>query len=525
MLRFALSTALLTTGQLELADVALADVRKVPAELQGRVRYLTLDEFTPAQRASAKKVLDGHVNGLSRETDLTPLAVVNGSAGAVLRLALDDYGWDRKVYEQLKDQDPYDHVTIETVSEPAVATGFVWRNVNGKPDQRYLRENGRLVGKLELKSGLFFPWIRQQWGRGGKPPVPVDAGLQRRTGKQRVLADRLGKGVAELARLTRSEVPILKAAWFFNQTAAGEGRTPNYYDFLGIANEKAFQDLVGFDAQKKRRKVEIREVVAVSGVSPADVRAIVRETAEDGGYWKTYDFRRALDRVNGLRVLGRDIDTEFANAGANDAATEQQGPLPNGLWAWFLGNNAGVRQDTAPDFAASDHQSKSNDHRVHINVSCLRCHRPGGMNDIDTYIRNLIQPPLALQSPDYKVLRQLRQQYLRRLVPFVERDRAAYAAAVLECTGWPVETYQAAYAAFWERYEDAKVDLAWAARDLGVKPQAFKAALSASLLATGSLDNVLAVFLLDGQRKRTIGIRQWEEAFPLARQLMKGSIP
>lgn len=514
-----------TVGQLDLADLAVADLARVPAEHRHQVRYLVLDDFPPAVRPLKVKVFSGHCNGLSRETDLTPLYVVPGSQLALVRLALDDYAWKFDTWEQLADVDPWDHVTVETISEPAALLPFSWKIFPDNPGQKFLYRSGEMVGGYDLAGSFFRPFAAGQWGKSGPSPFPVDRAQPGLSTRRRVLTDRLGKGVAQLATLTGSQAPILRASWFFNQTAAAESRKPSYYDFLGIKDEKAFQALVGFDPTKTRRKVELREAVADSGVAPGAVRGIVRETAEDGPYWVTYDFRRGLDRVNPLRVLGRDLDVEFRNAKTADVATEQQGPLANGLWAWFLGDNTGKRQATAPDFAASDHVSRSNDKRVHVNVSCLRCHVPGGVQAVDGWVRNLIQPPLALQSPDYRKLRELRQQYLRRLVPYIERDRAAYAAAVIECTGLDAKTFQAAYAAEWERYEDARVDAAWAARDLGLTEKVFVGHLSAYLKATGNLDPVLSVFLLTGTRRRTIAMRQWEEAFPIARQLSKGSRP
>jgi len=444
----------LLLGQSDLVDAALVDVRKLAPEQQVLVRYLVAG---PHAKEDDPKVLSGHVTGLSKETDITLPARV---APGLFRVNLDDYGWDREVYERLANADPWYHVRVE----------------------------------LQLRGKKFKRTAQAPW---------------------------MGKGIYELVYLTQSQAPILRMDWFFNQTTAGEGRDPNYYDFLGIKDEKTFHALVGYDSKRKRRKVELREAVAESGVSPGRARGIVRETAEDGALWLTYDFRKAVDKLNPLRVLGRDLDREFRKADVNDVATEQFGHLPNGMWAWYLGNNKGERQVTAPDFAASDNRSKSNDHRVHINVSCIRCHADAGIQPIDGWIRNLISPPLALQSPDYKVLRELRQQYLRKLEPFIEKDKLGHAVAVLEATGWKAEVYATKYAEYWERYEDARVDAEYAALDLGIDVKVFQRKLGTYLQATNQLDSVLSAFLLEGRRARTIGIRQWEEAHVLAREIVK----
>lgn len=156
----------------------------------------------------------------------------------------------------------------------------------------------------------------------------------------------------------------------------------------------------------------------------------------------------------------------------------------------------------------------------------MRCHAHAGLHDLDGWTRNLFRPPLTLQAPEYRQLRLLRQQYLRRLEPFLERDRQIFAEAVRAATGLDAKEYARRYAAFWERYEDAKVDRAWAARDLGIAPETLRRALERQLKATGQLDPILAALLLEGDRRRSIGIRPWEEVYPLAATILRGgSIP
>ncbi len=468
----------------ELVTLAAADMSRLPPAIQPHVRYLTLQERQQYTLQDAARTLSGHCNGLSRETDIVVPTLVGPG---LLRVNLEDYGWKVGIWEQLAEADPWYHV--KTV------TDTVWPGGVYPGDGKHYAAGA--FSERE-KTTAIAPWLTET-------PAARAA-------------------IAALVAGTRSKAPILRADWFFNQTAAAIDRKPNYYDFLGIKDEKTFQALVGFDAKRKRRKVEIREAVADSGVA-LQPRGIIRETAEDGAYWKTYDFRKSVDKVNPLRVLNGDLDEAFLAAGANDAASEQYGHLANGMWATFLGNNKGVRQDTAPDFIASDSMSRSNDKRVHANVSCLRCHLNGGLQDIDGWARNLFQPPLSLQSPDYAIARRLRQQYARKLEPYLDRDRAMYAESVMLATGWDTKEYARQYAGYWESYEDAKVDAAYAAADLGITPAVFVQKLTAYMKATGNIDTVLSVFLLKGPRQRTIGIRQWEEGYPLAQYLIRGYQP
>lgn len=463
------------------ADViaqAHADLERLPTSLRQDCRYLSLYNFPAAERPKWIQTLSGHCNGLSRESDITAPAIVPNTQGALLRVILTDYRWDRKTWEQLVD--PYFTVaTVTVVTEKW--QGGIW------PGDGKSYAPGSFVVSTPHNKAVLAPWLSE-------------------TEKQRA-------ALTEIALWTQSQVPVVRADWFFNQTAAGVDRKPNYYDFLGVKDEKTFQALIGFDAAKPRRKVELREAIADSGVT-LQPRAIVRETAEDGGYWKSFDFRHATDKKNPLRVLGRDIEQAYD-------ATEQYGFLPNGLWATGLFDKAGKRQDFAPDFIASDGASKSNDRRVHINVSCIRCHANGGLQNIDGWARNLLSPPLDLKSPDYAKARELRQQYYRKLDTYIAKDRLTYEESIKEATALDSKQYAKAYGDFWERYEDAKVDLARAAAELGCPPERLRTAISGKLKADQG-DTVLSALVLANPRINRIPIRQWEEAYAEAQLLIRG---
>lgn len=464
------------------------DLSTLPPAVRPSIRYLSLANLPQNERASAARVMSGHVNALSTEGDIVPLQLIQG---VLLRVNLEDYAWKRGTWESLADSDPYFHVKTTTAAQPVGKPwpGGLWEGKHYPAGAFFYRD----VGETSKESTItaLAPWLSE-------------------TAEDRV-------ALAYLVTQTQSKAPILRADWFFNHTAAAVDRRPNYYDFLGVKNEKDFQRIIGFDGKLAESfGKEVRESVADSSVT-LQPRAILRQNTMGGGYWRTFDFKRAVDKGNPLRVLGKDIEEIYD-------ASEQFGHLPNGLWATGLFDRAGKAQDTAPDFIASDHASRSNDRRVHVNISCLRCHANGGLQDIDGWTRNLLQAPLALQSPDYATAKRLRQQYARKLEPFLERDRGVFLEAVREATGWEAKKYAAEYGAFWERYEDAKVSLEWAARDLGTTPAAFKAALAHYVKQTGSVDTVLSVFLLDGPRQRTITIRQWEELFSTAQLIKKGLV-
>lgn len=458
---------------------AHADLAKLAPEIRPSVRYLSMYQIPSTERIKVRQVLNGHVNGLSREPDLTPVTIVQGSQAALVRVVLRDYSWEAKTWEKLLD--PYFSATVETTYEDP------WRGGVWSEDDKYYAPNTFTVRRT-IKTQALAPWLTET------PEA------------QRKLAD--------VVQWTQSKMPVVRADWFLNMTGAAADRSPNYYDFIGVKNEKDFQLLAGVDVSlSEARKSVHREAVAVSGVALKS-RAIIRLGAIDAGYYKTLDFKTNVDAKNPLRVLGKEIEGSFD-------ATEQIAALPNGMLAYFLGNNKGEAQAAAPDFIATDATSLSNDRRVHANVSCIRCHTNGGLQDVDGWVKNLLTAPLDLKSPDYEKARELRREYARDLEAKIKQDRALYDAAVKQATGMDSKAYSAAYSSLWESYENATVDLGRAAADLGTTPDKLKAAISAQVKANYG-NTVLPVLLLENPRLNRIPVRVWEEMYAETQLLMKG---
>lgn len=468
-------------GQVE---AAYRDLLTLPANVQPYIRYLTLYNVPADKRQLPWRVMSGHVNGLSREPDI----VAPVQIGNLIRLNIQDYGWSKELWEKLAEADPYFHAFITVEEEVLIDQPYgVIDEKTGKWRQTEIRKEKEK--KKVRKFSASAPWL-------------VDGIQQAAT-------------IKALIELTQSQCPILRGDWFFSQTAIQADRNPGYYDFLGIKNRKDFEKLVGFDAKlaAESRRKELLEAVSDSGVTQQPRRIGRFEAIGGMGYWRTFDNRRALDERNPLRILD-DKNFKFD-------ASEEYGALPNHLWATGLFAANGDRQDSAPDFIAADHTSKSNDHRVHVNLSCLRCHGPNaGMQPIDGWLRNLVQAPLALQSPDYEVLKDLRQKYLRDMANPQEDDRRLYTRSLKEATGLNPKQYSEAYGEFWSRYEDERVDADRAAVELGTTKQSLLAAIDGYIRKTGSVDTVLSVLLRGG----TIGRRQFEEAYGTGQLVLRGIV-
>lgn len=479
-----LTVAQVEPGPLRPADAitqAAADLIRLPFEAGQHTRYLSLYNVPAADRAKVIAVLNGHCNGLSREPDLTPLGIVPGTGQSLLRVNLLDYRWDRATWEKLAD--PFFTTIIETEAVAVVPwEGGLWEG------KQYAAGSFTYKKRTPVRTQALAPWLTET-------PEARDA-------------------LAKVVQWTQSKIPVVRADWWFNQSAAAAGRTPNYYDFLGIKDEATFRKAIGADVKLAEEfGSELREAVAISGVT-LNPRAIARHATLGGGYWRTFDFADKKDGKSPLRVLGKEIEGDYT-------ASEQFGHLPNGLWATGLFDRAGKTQATAPDAVASDGHSKSNDRRIHVNVSCLRCHANGGLQDIDGWVRNLLTPPFNVQSPDYQKARELRRQYLRKLEPFLGRDRLIFEGAVKEITGLDSKAYSMAYAAYWEGYEDRRVGIDEAAADLGTTKVKLAAALDAAVKSNQG-DTVLSVLLLGNPRLNRIPVRVWEDSYPAAQLLLKG---
>jgi hypothetical protein len=454
---------------------AREDLVKIPEGLRHNIRYLSLHNWDLKKRAYFRPTLSGHANKLSRLSKIEPLRI-GGPRGEILRVDLTQYGWTADLWEKLAD--PY-----------FTEAGYA---------DRYEDEEW---GRWDYSTGVK-KWIKTETKKKlvkGRTAIRIASWLD---------AD---PNMRDLFRWTGSYVPVSRADWWFNQTAAAEDRAAGYYDWLGIKDEASFAKLVGvIEDESRKRRFELRESVGESGVATHRVRAIVRDDALGGGRWKTFDFDNAKDARQALINLGRDVEK------TNWKATEQYGFLPNNLWAVGAFDRQGKIAKSVPGNVANDHASRSNDKRIHNGVSCFRCHTNGGLQDIDEWARSNLNAPLALNTTDYKKYVELREQYLRDLTAFVKRDRSQYEEAIKEATGLDSKEDSKRYAELWELYEDAKVDTAHAARDLGLETEEFRERLldfikSYTYSPSGEFDLVAAALIHKGPKTRAIPIHQYEE--------------
>jgi hypothetical protein len=309
-----------------------------------------------------------------------------------------------------------------------------------------------------------------------------------------------------------TNVPVLSADFFLWQTLTDVDRDPGYHDFLYFDDLKSWEALGGFDARISDDFLsELRAAVGTSGVSKQP-RRIARFDKAGGAYWTTYDLRLAVGNKNPLRVLDDTFRFDASRAYLH---------LANGMWLMGAFNNKGARQDSAPDFVGGDKTTTSNDFRIHVPVSCIKCHADGGLKDIKDWERNMFRgDPLALGSPRYEIEKDLKRKYLRQLEPHMRRDRERYAEALKEASGLTPKEFARAVGEFWEEEDNTPVGPARAAARLGTTEGRWLAALNHRLKSRGEVDKVLGDHLLPEDRREGIPIDQWREAFPLAQQYL-----
>lgn len=453
---------------------SVADSRKLDAFAASRTRYLSLPPYlTAEQRDLWRRMTDLWANSLSREPDLYKARRVSST---LLAVNVDDYGWDPDTWEQLANEDPFYHVQIDLVI--------------GRPGRMYF------AATKESKAGWYDVNVTENRRVPALAPwLPVAE-------------------AAELVARCQSAAPIVRADWWFSRAAIQFGRKgTGYYDWLRVKDRDQFDRLVAFDRRKSQDiRREVAAIVARSGVSNFP-RQIFRFQSLTGGYWQTRD---VLDDNKDARNALRQLDGDYRHQ-----AEEIYGFLPNGLFAYFLSNDQGVRQDSAPDGIGPDKTAPGNDGKIHIGLSCVRCHVEG-LRPIQDWGRRIYSGPLRLTSPDPVQFRRLVQLYLGELQEYVDGDTAAYAKRLVRLTGWKTDEAAKAIGVAWAWYEERDILPADAAAELGVSEAAYVAKLRAYFQANPLSDSVLASHLADPP----IGLRSgddWEQVQPLVGQIVFGA--
>ncbi len=440
---------------------ALADADTLAKEDIPFIRYLY--KPMPATEAAYHKFVVALNLGANLVSNQAEFAYPHEVAPGVFRVDLRDYGWSPKQgvnWENLAGIDPYFHKNV-TRDVVEVETEYYYEYWPGGywSDGCYYYPNSFQVQRQRQKK-------------------------VRRTKTERFLYVPQGAGQLDaLASLLDSNAPIVRADWFLAQTARSLSLNDKltgagYFDFLGLKTLDDYLKLIG---QGKTRGNVIRAVVSKSGVTRAN-RAVLREGAEFGGHWTTFEVTDQSGK--GIAIQ------ELREGELNFVASEHYGFLPNRLPATFLNNNKGVRQDFVPPDIAGDKSplNISNDPEVHVNLACFRCHAGNVLQPIVCSVRAVYTGRLETITNDKSIALELKRQYGADLDRALQRDRESYQEAITAVTGKSPQEAAEIYAGAFNDYGYVDRTFQDIANEIGVTGPQLQKALRDRAIRLGTAD-------------------------------------
>ncbi len=252
----------------------------------------------------------------------------------------------------------------------------------------------------------------------------------------------------------RCEAPYVHVDWFIGKAS----EPPLYNAILALPDtDTALETLLGVDVVSNLINdpgVRVwRAGIINSGVSRHN-RVVERHKSRYGAYWKSYDFAGSAG-TRDISVYPLSFEYDGGEVVFN---------LPNGLQAYHLFDEGGVRLDKAPTEIVS---TKASDPAVYNGISCIGCHTEG-MKPFTDEVRAVIE---AAQNPIYDKDYALRL-YVEQAVMdvLVEQDTERFITALTK-TGNSAEDSEPV-SRFHETY-NSYLDAAHAAAAVGLPKNMF----------------------------------------------------
>jgi hypothetical protein len=453
------STIRADSAATELA-AALADAEQLSRRDRATTRYLSIYAIPPDRRDEVAAVASYALNALSRSRAIVQPRRITDS---LLRFNIEHYTTNQTetdewiaAWEKIVEIDPYWHIRTEVLRPRS--------NIQGPTSPNTHRPRS-----LDL----------------GPETVTVAGGWTN-------LA-----AAARLQFLTGSAGALLRADHFI----AAATVPPRYYEFAGVAAREAdFLKSLGVDARRiEQLRANAGANLILSGVTQKP-RRIVWQQGPLGGVYSTLDVERvAAERDPLRRPLSADgLAFEYD-------ASEWFALRANGMWLTALFNRAGQRQDNVPDRVAKDTSDPAGDGIVVPMLSCIRCHREGGLRPFRDDQHSLLAAGIELRT--------LRARDAQRAVEFydeprlqrqIDFDRETYSRAVARATAGMRPTDLAdALARTVRELLYLPVTLDGAAREVGADAAHFRRALA------DSRDPILLML----RQNRPVLRGQWESSF------------
>ena len=462
----------------ELAS-ALADAEQIHAHDRATTRYLSLYAIPRDRRDEVAAVAGYTLNALSRSRAIVPPKRITDT---LLRFNIEHYTTNQTetaawlaAWEKIAQIDPYWHLRTEVIS-----VGNALRGVPALPHvvTTSTRPTERHRGRSLQIETVTVP--------GGWTNLAVAARLQ---------------------ALTGSAGAVLRADHFITVATI----PPRYYEFAGVAAKEAdFLKSLGVDAKKiEQLRAGAGANLILSGVTQKP-RRIIWQQGPLGGVYSTLDVERvAAERDPIRRPLSADgLAFEYD-------ASEWFAMRANGMWLTALYNRAGQRQDSVPERVAKDTSDPAADGIVVPLLSCIRCHREGGLRPFRDDQHSLLADGIELRSFRARDAQRAAEFYdeprLQRQIAF---DRETYSRAVARATaGMRPPDLADALARTVREFLYTPVTLEQAAREVGadshhkgtadILVRRFRVALSASR------DPILLML----RQNRPVLRGQWESSF------------
>src|SRR5499427_7466601 len=440
---------------------ALADLASIDPSIQPYIRYLSLYNVPKIHRQKIGETVSFVINSLSRRRQIYIPVFVGGSDSTVIRLNLKDYDIDPKQWDKLGKEgsgqkpfpDPYFHILLSEVNcQYMDKYGIKYT----KPGEKTVTktEKKKVQKKVERQKQVFTGYYDQF-----KRPifetrtVTETIEVEEDVPVQEVVAGGAlfsqapwldPTTIAQLIKLTYSEVPILLADWVIVNASV----PPAYYNFLGLGNkEKDFENLVFANEELAKKARSQFKAVVVQSMVARNNRTLTRSpTFTYGYYWASHD---VLSSVNDKNFLINFLHEKFD-------ASEIIGTLPNGLQAYFVSDGKGNRLDFANPDVAIDNSAV--DRIVRTGRSCMICHSEG-IKPIEDNIRQLNRKLTNLESvkllvTDEDQAYQVVDLFGSDLDKQIVKDQQLFADAVGFVNGLDPNANGKQFAIIWDAYQE-----------------------------------------------------------------------
>jgi len=440
---------------------ALADLAGIDPSIQPYIRYLSLYNVPKVHRQKVGETVSFVINSLSRRRQIYIPVFVGGSDSTVIRLNLKDYDIDPKQWDKLGKEgsgqkpfpDPYFHVLLSEVNMQYMDKYGIKYT---KPGEKTVTktEKKKVQKKVERTKQVFtgfYDSYRRPIFETRKVTETIE--VEEEVPVQEVVAGGAlfsqapwldPTALAQLIKLTYSEVPILRADWFIVNASV----PPAYYNFLGLGNkEKDFENLVFANEELAKKARSQFKAVVVQSMVARNNRTLTRSpTFTNGYYWASHD---VLTSTNDKNFLINFLHEKFD-------ASEIIGTLPNGLQAYFVSDGKGNRLDFANPDVAIDNTSV--DRIVRTGRSCMICHSEG-IKPIEDNIRQLNRKLTNLESvrlliTDEEQAYQVVDLFGSDLDKQIVKDQQLFADAVGFVNGLDPNANGKQFAIIWDAYQE-----------------------------------------------------------------------